>query len=360
MTVNSNAGKNTLTLAEIVEILTKGKMHLRFSAYDGSVVGPPDSAVGLHLKTPRGATYLATAPGELGLVRAYVAGDLEGVGVHPGDPYPLLHGLAENLKFYRPSIPQLAHIARSLGAGIMRPIAPPPQEIVPRWRRAATGLLHSKRRDADAIHHHYDVSADFYKLVLGPSMAYTCAVYPQHDSTLEDAQDNKFRVIFEKLGLKAGDRLLDIGCGWGSFVRYAAKRGVIATGAALAADQAAWAQRKIEEEGLADRAKVVFSDYRDVEETGFDAISSMGMTEHIGVSQYPTYFGFFYDKLRPGGRMLNHCVTRIDNVTKRRTQRSRCHACHRPQARQAQSKPESRLLRRFRPGGDQGGAGIGQ
>ncbi|MFZ2177141.1 MAG: class I SAM-dependent methyltransferase [Rhodococcus sp. (in: high G+C Gram-positive bacteria)] len=305
-----------MTLAQAIEILTNGQLPLRFTAYDGSAAGPKDASLGLHLKTPRGTTYLATAPGELGLVRAYLSGDLELKGVHPGDPYELLHSMAENLKFYRPPAKTLIQIVRSIGPGALRPIAPPSIEIVPRWRRLATGLLHSKHRDADAIHHHYDVSDQFYRYVLGPSMAYTCAVYPSLDSSLEEAQENKYRLVFDKLGLKPGDRLLDIGCGWGVFVRYAARRGVNVVGATLAREQAEWAQKAIAEEGLSDRAEVRFTDYRDIQEKDFDAISSMGMTEHIGVQQYPTYFGFFHDKLRPGGRMLNHSVTRIDNTTK--------------------------------------------
>lgn len=305
-----------LSLAQVIEKLTRGQLPLRFTAYDGSTTGPADAELGLNLKNPRGTNYLVTAPGELGLVRAYISGDLEGVGVHPGDPYALLHSLAENLKFHRPPAGELFQIVRSIGLDNLRPIAPPPQEIVPRWRRLATGLLHSKGRDAEAISHHYDVSDKFYSYVLGSSMAYTCAIYPSLDSSLEEAQENKYRIVFDKLGLQPGDRLLDIGCGWGAMVRYAARRGVKVIGATLAAEQAEWAQRAIEEEGLSDLAEVRFSDYRDIPESGFDAISSMGMTEHIGVQQYSTYFEFFEEKLRPGGRMLNHCVTRRDNTLK--------------------------------------------
>lgn len=311
-----NQSGSQLTLAEVIEKLTQGQLPMRFTAYDGSATGPEGTPLGLNLKSPRGTRYLATAPGELGLVRAYISGDLEGVGVHPGDPYELLHSLAENLKFHRPPAKDLMQIVRSIGLSNLRPIEPPPQEIVPRWRRLATGLLHSKSRDAEAIHHHYDVSDKFYSYVLGPSMAYTCAIYPSLDSTLEEAQENKYRVVFDKLGLKPGDRLLDIGCGWGAMVRYAARRGVTVIGATLAAEQAEWARAAIEAEGLSDLAEVRFSDYRDIQEKDFDAISSMGMTEHIGVQQYPTYFGFFEEKLRPGGRMLNHCVTRRDNNLK--------------------------------------------
>ena len=211
--------------------------------------GPEDATLGLDLKTPRGTTYLATAPGDLGFARAYVSGDLEPHGVHPGDPYELLKALAEKMDFKRPPARVLANIVRSIGIEHLKPIAPPPQEALPRWRRIAEGLRHSKTRDAEAIHHHYDVSNTFYEWVLGPSMTYTCACYPQPDATLEEAQDNKYRLVFEKLRLKPGDRLLDVGCGWGGMVRYAARHGVKVIGVTLSREQAEWAQKAIAEKG---------------------------------------------------------------------------------------------------------------
>ncbi|GFG74091.1 class I SAM-dependent methyltransferase [Mycobacterium botniense] len=306
------AGK--LGLAEILATLTgSGQAPLRFTAYDGSSAGPEDAVLGLDLLTPRGTTYLATAPGELGLARAYISGDLEARGVHPGDPYELLKMMAERLDFKRPSPRLLASIVRSIGVQHLVPVAPPPQEALPRWRRITEGFRHSKTRDAEAIHHHYDVSNTFYEWVLGPSMTYTCAVYPHPDATLEEAQENKYRLIFDKLRLQPGDRLLDVGCGWGGMVRYAARRGIRAIGATLSAEQAKWAQKAIAEEGLADLAEVRHCDYRDVPESGFDAVSSIGLTEHIGVKNYPSYFGFLKSKLRTGGLLLNHCITRHNN-----------------------------------------------
>ena len=253
-----------LTLAEILEIFAGGQLPLKFTAYDGSTAGPDDAELGLDLLTPRGTTYLATAPGDLGLARAYVSGDLELHGVHPGDPYELLKALAEKMDFRRPPARVLANIVRSIGFEHLKPIAPPPQEALPRWRRIAEGLRHSRTRDAEAIHHHYDVSNTFYEWVLGPSMTYTCACYPHPDATLEEAQENKYRLVFEKLRLKPGDRLLDVGCGWGGMVRYAARHGVRAIGVTLSKEQAAWGQNKIADEGLADLAEVRYGDYRDV------------------------------------------------------------------------------------------------
>jgi len=307
--------RDKLSLAQILEVVTAGNgLPLKFKAYDGSSSGPEDAQLGLDLRSPRGTTYLATAPGDIGIARAYVSGDLEPLGVHPGDPYELLRAIADDkLEFRRPPARVLANIVRSIGFERLKPIAPPPQEAVAKWRRITEGLRHSKTRDAEAIHHHYDVSNRFYELVLGPSMTYTCACYTSPDTTLEEAQEYKYRLVFEKLRLKAGDRLLDVGCGWGGMVRYAAHRGVRAIGVTLSAQQAAWAQQAIANDGLTELAEVRHGDYRDVRETGFDAVSSIGLTEHIGVSRYPAYFRFLKSKVRNGGLLLNHCITRPDN-----------------------------------------------
>ncbi|MFL0178735.1 MULTISPECIES: class I SAM-dependent methyltransferase [unclassified Mycobacterium] len=302
-----------LGLAEILVLLAGGgQPPLKISAYDGSTAGPDDAELGVDLLNPRATAYLATSLGQLGIARAYVSGDLELRGVHPGNPYEVLNAMAD-LEFKHPSPRDMANIVRSIGLRNLKPIAPPPEEAPPKWRRTASGLRHSKSRDADAIHHHYDVSNTFYEWVLGPSMTYTCAIYPTADATLEEAQENKYRLIFDKLRLKPGDRLLDVGCGWGGMVRYAARRGVHALGATLAAEQVAWAQQAIADEGLSEFAEVRHCDYRDVRETEFDAVSSIGMTEHIGVKNYPSYFRFLKSKLRTGGLLLNHCITTADN-----------------------------------------------
>ncbi|MFL6027635.1 MAG: class I SAM-dependent methyltransferase [Friedmanniella sp.] len=310
--VTDSPASDKLSLAQILEILVAGQIPLRFTAYDGSAAGPPD-ALGFDLLTPRGTTYLATAPGELGLVRAYVSGDLRLHGVHPGDPYELLKALNDDVEVTRPPARVVVDIVRSLGVRQLLPIAPPPQEVLPRWRRTVQGLRHSRSRDAEAIRHHYDVSNTFYEWVLGPSMTYTCACFPHRDATLEEAQENKYRLVFDKLRLQPGDRLLDVGCGWGGMVRHAARRGVRTTGITLSAEQASWAQKAIAEEGLSELAEVRHGDYREIRETDFDAVSSIGLTEHIGVPHYPAYFRFLRSKLRTGGLLLNHCITRPDN-----------------------------------------------
>jgi cyclopropane-fatty-acyl-phospholipid synthase len=200
-----------------------------------------------------------------------------------------------------------------VGLKTLLPVAPPPQEAIPRWLRLAQGLGHSKKRDSSAISKHYDVSNTFYEYVLGPSMTYTCAVFQSPDYTLEQAQDAKHALVFDKLGLQPGQRLLDVGCGWGAMVRHAARRGVQALGVTLSRQQAEWGQKAIVDAGLQHLAEIRHLDYRDVAETGFDAISSIGLTEHIGVKNYPSYFRSLQDKLRPGGRLLNHSITRPAN-----------------------------------------------
>ncbi len=282
-----------------------GEADVRVRAYDGSAAGPADDSLPtVVLKSPKALTYLITAPSELGLARAYISGEIE----VEGDVYDVLAGVwssAVGMVSWRDRL----NAVRSLDPKALRWVAPPEAEMGP--RRLLAGLRHSKTRDAEAISHHYDVSNEFYEIVLGPSMAYTCAVFPEADATLEQAQANKFDLVCRKLGLKPGMRLLDVGCGWGGMVRHAVEHyGVTALGVTLSRRQADWAAKAIADDGLTGRAEVRFSDYRDVVETGFDAVSSIGLTEHIGLKNLPGYFEFLYGKLRPGGRMLNHCITR--------------------------------------------------
>ena len=303
-----------MPIAQAVETLAEGGLPVRLTAYDGSEAGPADSEYGLRLTNERGLSYLLTAPGDLGMSRAYVAGDLVIEGVHPGDPYPALTLLQDRLRFRRPGAAEAVALLRGLGLSHLRPPAPPPEERMPRWRRTVEGLRHSMVRDATAISHHYDVSNRFYELVLGPSMTYTCAVYRDASDSLEEAQREKYDLVCRKLDLRPGQRLLDVGCGWGSMVRHAAQEyGVKALGVTLSLQQAEWAKGAIDRDGLGDLAEVRHLDYRDVMESGFDAVSSIGLTEHIGVRHYPAYFATLRDRLRPEGRVLNHCITRPHN-----------------------------------------------
>ncbi|MGC4109664.1 MAG: class I SAM-dependent methyltransferase [Nocardioides sp.] len=303
-----------LTIADAFQQVLDGPLPLRFTAYDGSASGPEDAPYGMHLKNERGLAYLMTAPGDLGLGRAYVSGDIDVTGIHPGDPYEALKVLQVGLRLRTPSPAEALKLVTGLGISHLKPPPPPPQETLPRWRRVVEGVRHSRKRDSEAIHHHYDVSNTFYEYVLGPSMTYTCAVYPTDDATLEQAQYYKYDLIAQKLDLKPGMRLLDVGCGWGGMVRHAAEHyGVKALGVTLSREQATWAQEKIKEQGLDHLAEVRHSDYRAVADGDFDAVSSIGLTEHIGVKNYRSYFGFLRDKLRPQGRLLNHCITRAHN-----------------------------------------------
>ena len=286
----------------------------RLTAFDGSSAGPADSDIRIHLASERGLSYLLTAPGDLGMARAYVSGDLQIEGSHPGDPYDVMRVLMGRMRLQVKSPAEVLRLVRGLGWEHLKPPPPPPQEHLPRWRRAIEGLRHSRGRDAVAIEHHYDVSNRFYELVLGPSMAYTCAVFPKASASLEEAQAEKFDLVARKLGLRPGMRLLDVGCGWGGMVRHAAKEyGVSALGVTLSKAQADWGTAVIERDGLGDLAEVRHSDYRDVTETGFDAVSSIGLTEHIGLRTFPAYFSFLRERLRPEGRLLNHCITRPTN-----------------------------------------------
>ena len=312
--LGTRADAGTVTLGSIFDQLFGTKAPVRFSAYDGSVAGDPDAPIGIHLAGPRAVGYLAGAPGELGVARAYVQGDLEVSGVDPGDPYDLLRLIEDDLRMQRPAPAQVVDWVRALGLRTLLPPEPPPQEVRP-GRRISFGLRHSLHRDSAVISHHYDVSNRFYELVLGPSMTYTCACYPTAESTLEQAQAHKYHLVARKLGLRPGMRLLDVGCGWGGMVVHAARHyGVKVIGVTLSRQQAEWGARWVAREGLSDVAEVRHLDYRKVTEGDFDAISAIGLIEHIGVRNYPAYFGFLRAKLRPGGRLLNHGITRSDNL----------------------------------------------
>jgi cyclopropane-fatty-acyl-phospholipid synthase len=300
-----------MTLAKLFEQIVGPDAPLEVAAYDGSRSGISGSEVRIEVRSPYAVSYLLHSPGALGLARAYVTGHID---VH-GDMYTALSRMSQVLSDL--TVRDRVQIVRSvlddplLRAAATRRLEPPPQEV--RTSRFPV-LRHSKRRDAQAISHHYDVSNTFYEWVLGPSMAYTCACYPHPDASLEEAQFHKFDLVARKLALRPGMRLLDVGCGWGGMVMHAARTyGVRALGVTLSKQQAEWAQKAIAEAGLSELAEVRHLDYRDVTEEGFDAVSSIGLTEHIGKANLPAYFSFLYGKLRPGGRLLNHTITRPDD-----------------------------------------------
>ncbi|WP_067814439.1 class I SAM-dependent methyltransferase [Actinomadura kijaniata] len=302
-----------MTLARVFERLAGAGAPVEFTAYDGSRAGVNGADLRFHVRSPYAVSYLVHSPGALGLARAYVSGMID----VSGDMYTVLSTMQQVLGEVtaRDKARILSEVLRDplLRGAVTRRLDPPPQEAP--FSRVPSWLRHSKRRDAKAISHHYDVSNTFYEWVLGPSMAYTCACFPEEHSTLEEAQFHKHDLVAKKLGLKPGMRLLDVGCGWGGMVMHAAKEyGVKALGVTLSKQQAEWAQKAIADRGLSDLAEVRHMDYRDVAETGFDAVSSIGLTEHIGKANLPSYFSFLYGKLKPYGRMLNHTITRPDNL----------------------------------------------
>lgn len=301
-----------MTLAKVFERLVGSGAPVEFTAYDGSRAGVLDARFRIDVRSPYAVSYLVHSPGALGLARAYVAGYLD----VEGDMYQTLAMMSQVMDGMtgKDRLRVLAGIVDDplLRGAVTRRLEPPPQEV----RTGRTSWFrHTKQRDAKAISHHYDVSNTFYEWVLGPSMAYTCACYPHEGATLEEAQFHKFDLVAKKLGLKPGMRLLDVGCGWGGMVMHAAREyGVQALGVTLSKQQAEWAQKAIAEAGLTDVAEVRHLDYRDVREEGFDAISSIGLTEHIGKANLPAYFAFLNSKVKTGGRLLNHTITRPDNL----------------------------------------------
>ncbi len=292
-------GLNGRSIASLIEEILGPDLPVEFRAYDGSRSGPADAPAAIVVRSPDAMRRIVTAPGELGFGRAYVAGDLD----VEGDIFAALR-LRDQLPAFSLSRDQWLAAFKLAGIGSLRPLPPPPEEARLRGRR------HSKERDAAAIAHHYDLSNDFYRIVLGPSLTYSCAVWTDDTETLAAAQANKHELISRKLDLQPGMRLLDIGCGWGGMLLHAAEHhGVEAIGVTLSRRQAELAEKRIAEAGLSDRVQVRLQDYRDVVDGPFDAISSIGMFEHVGLEQLEVYFNRCHALLAPGGRLLNHGIS---------------------------------------------------
>lgn len=304
-----------MTVAQMIQFFLRGNAPIRVEAFDGSAFGEVDAPLCLTVKNSRAVYYMLNQPNELGLARAYLQGDIDSPQLVPGNPYKVFKQLVE-LKPYivMPSPLQLARIATSvMSHGIKHP-QPPSIEGPGKMERIREGLLpHTKAGDAATVSYHYDQSNDFYAMFLGPSMTYTCALFATPETSLEDAQAAKLNLVLDKLALQPGDRLLDIGCGWGSMEIAAAKRGIHVLGVTLAQEQVVWGQEWIRREGLEEFAEIRLMDYRDVPETDFDGICSLGMMEHVGVKHYPKYFAEIFDKLKPGGMLLNHQITRTNS-----------------------------------------------
>lgn len=280
---------------------------VRFEFWDGSAVGPADGAGVVRVNSPDAIRRILWAPSQLGIARAYVAGDLD----LDGDIFDMVVALRDaaptDLKFGPDLVRAVASVARRLGL-FGWPPAPPIEEARPRgWR-------HSLGRDARAIGHHYDVSNEFYRLVLGPSMTYSCARFTTDDADLATAQEAKHELICRKLGLhrNPGQRLLDVGCGWGSLALHAAgHHGARVVGITISNEQAELARRRVSEAGLAGQVEIRLQDFRELTDETFDAIASVGMSEHVGAAKLSPYFDILHGVLTPGGRLLNHAISSV-------------------------------------------------
>ena len=300
-----------MRLKSLLEQLLGSEVPMRIRAWDGSQAGPP-GAPALVVRNRRAVRRLLWKPGELGLARAWVAGDLDIEGDFYG-ALALLSGLVwerddtrSGFRILRDARTRAALFGLVRLGGLPLPPAPPREEI-----RRARGHLHTRSTDKRAISHHYDVGNGFYELVLGPSMVYSCAYWPDPDATLEQAQHDKLDLVCRKLALRPGQRLLDVGCGWGSMAMHAAREyGVSVVGITLSHEQAAYARKRVADAGLTDRVEIRVQDYRDVADGPYDAISSIGMAEHVGSEKYLEYAQDLYRLLVPGGRLLNHQIAR--------------------------------------------------
>ena len=289
-----------MPLAEVVQSILGNEIPLGITAYDGSAAGPPDAVATLEIRSPDALSRIISRPGELGLSRAYVAGDLD----IDGDIYALLD-LDVSLSSLRLAPATIARLLRAAGPSVLRLLPPPEEEA------RLSGRIHSRGRDRESISHHYDVSNTFYEMVLGSSMTYSCALFESPEDDLATAQANKYELVSRKLGLRTGMRLLDVGCGWGGMAVHAATNyGASVLGITLSNEQYDWATKRVAECGLGDLVEIRLQDYRDLTDGPFDAISSIGMFEHVGRRRMVDYFHRLFVLLRPGGRLLNHAIGR--------------------------------------------------
>jgi cyclopropane-fatty-acyl-phospholipid synthase len=264
----------------------------------GNGGSPPVAVVG----DRRAISHLLHRPGQLGLARAWVDGSLW----VEGDVEQVL-GLRRRLE----DVSMSAGDRLRMGMAALRLAGPavlrrPP---IPSIEASVNGQRHSIARDRQAIRHHYDVSNRFYRLALGPTMVYSCAYFADRGDTLEEAQTRKLDVICRKLRLSPGERLLDVGCGWGSLVIHAAANyGVHAVGVTLSEEQAELGRERVRDQGLEDRVEIRVSDYRELDDGPFDKIASIGMYEHVGRGELDAYVRTVHELLRPGGLFLNHGI----------------------------------------------------
>ena len=271
--------------------------------WDGSTL-PATNGGGptLEVRSPDALAHALLSPGQLGLSRAYVSGALD---------VDDLDGVLEVLADWQPPPLERRDQAKlALAAARAFGLRRPPH--VPRAELRLTGRRHTPERDARAVRHHYDVSNEFFALFLGEDMTYSCAIFSRGAKTLEEAQETKLELVCTKLNLQEGQRVLDVGCGWGSFAMHAAERhGVRVVGITLSEPQAQLARRRVAERGLSDRVEIRVQDYRATDDGPYDAVSSIGMVEHVGSNQIDVYARQLARLVKPGGRVLNHGIARL-------------------------------------------------
>ena len=272
--------------------------------WDGGRLEPSNGVPGptFEVRSPQALAHALLAPGQLGLGRAYVSGTLD---------VDDLDATLELLDTWKPPALDARAKARLVAAavrstGLVRPPKPPTAELRPRGRR------HSVLRDRRAVRHHYDVSNEYFRLFLDESMTYSCAIFSRGAKTLEEAQFTKRELVCTKLALQPGERVLDVGCGWGAFAVHAAvEHGAHVTGITLSEPQAELARRRADEAGVGDRVDIRVMDWRELDAEPFDAIASIGMVEHVGSVNIDPYAQRLATLLRPGGRLLNHGIARL-------------------------------------------------
>jgi cyclopropane-fatty-acyl-phospholipid synthase len=296
-------------LVPLIEQFTRGELPVRLRAWDGSEAGPPGPPT-VVLRTPRAVRRMLWHPGELGLAQAYVTGELDVEGdltqalrlAWRAGQERQLDGVKAGPAGYAAAVRQLA----SLGVLGLPPRAPAAQARV-------SGRLHSRARDRAVIAHHYDLTAAFYRLILDPQMAYSCARWESDDPgyALEDAQRAKLDSICRQLRLAPGHRLLDVGCGWGSLSLHAARHfKAEVTAVTLSVEQGAFVTSRVRDLGLADLVTVRIQDYREMAGQRYDAIASVEMGEHVGDSQYPAFCAQLHRLLADDGRLLIQQMSR--------------------------------------------------
>ncbi|MDQ7810119.1 cyclopropane-fatty-acyl-phospholipid synthase family protein [Amycolatopsis sp. A133] len=294
-------------LASFAGKLLGGSLPVGLRTWDGTRAGPADAPT-VVLRNRRALRRLLFAPGELGLARAYVTGDLDVEG-DLADGFRRIWALTRTGELTRVK-PGPREWAAAAGLAVRLGVAGLPPKP-PAEEARLSGKLHSLLRDRSAIAHHYDLGNAFYQLLLDESMAYSCAYFTSGSSSLEQAQHDKLELICRKLGLRPGMRLLDIGCGWGSLLVHAAKHhGVEAVGITLSAEQLQHVRGRLAQHDLADRVEVRRQDYRELPDAPFDAVASIEMGEHVGELNYPAYAATLHRMVKPGGRVLLQQMSR--------------------------------------------------